>query len=398
MPALFAPEYLLAFCALAYFFGACWFVFGMRRSLRHVDLHVERVQSVSVVVAARDEAAHIAGCLHALLAQDYPYYEIIVVDDGSTDGTGHIVREFSGGAVSVRLLRTEGAGSKKAALRLGIAQARGEVILTTDADCEVGPGWIRGMLWHFADGVGMVIGFSQIGSPSAIKGWRQGYEAVDFTCLMACIWGSTGWGHPMAASGQNLAFLREAFFDVGGYDKIMHRASGDDVLLMQTMRRSGRWSIVFAVHPATFVRHPVASSWGGLFGQRSRWASNAPVLARLDPLFFGYMLLTYVLSWATLAIPVLCWTGALEPVWALSVVWTKAWAEWGVFSGGIALSERRELRRYFPLWALLQPLHVVLVGSLGCLGIFRWKGRVHLWGRRVRGADTGVGVSEPSRR
>ena len=202
----------------------------------------------------------------------------------------------------------------------------------------------------------------------------------------------------MAASGQNLAFLREAFFDVGGYDKIMHRASGDDVLLMQTMRRSGRWSIVFAVHPATFVRHPVASSWGGLFGQRSRWASNAPVLARLDPLFFGYMLLTYVLSWATLAIPVLCWTGALEPVWALSVVWTKAWAEWGVFSGGIALSERRELRRYFPLWALLQPLHVVLVGSLGCLGIFRWKGRVHLWGRRVRGADTGVGVSEPSRR
>ena len=173
---------------------------------------------------------------------------------------------------------------------------------------------------------------------------------------------------------------------------------GDDVLLMQTMRRSGRWSIVFAVHPATFVRHPVASSWGGLFGQRSRWASNAPVLARLDPLFFGYMLLTYVLSWATLAIPVLCWTGVLEPVWALSVVWTKAWAEWGVFSGGIALSERRELRRYFPLWALLQPLHVVLVGSLGCLGIFRWKGRVHLWGRRVRGADTGVGVSEPSRR
>ena len=112
----------------------------------------------------------------------------------------------------MRLLRTEGPGSKKAALSLGIAEARGEVILATDADCQVGPGWIRGMLAHFADGVGMVIGFSQIGSPAEIKGWRQGYEAVDFTCLMACIWGSAGWGHPMAASGQNLAFLREAFF------------------------------------------------------------------------------------------------------------------------------------------------------------------------------------------
>ena len=398
MPALYAPELLLAFCALAYLLGACWFIAGM---LRHRGkVHAELVPLASVVVAARDEAAHIACCLRALLAQDYPpeRYEIIVVDDGSTDGTGHIVREFSGETASVRLLRTQGSGSKKAALSLGITRARGEVILTTDADCEVAPGWIRGMVSHFDDGVGMVIGFSQIGSPSQIKGWRQGYEAVDFTCLMACIWGSAGWGHPMAASGQNLAFLREAFFDVGGYEKVMHRASGDDVLLMQTMRRSGRWSIVFANQPTTFVRHPVAGSWGRLFGQRSRWASNAPTLARLDPLFFGYMLLAYALSWAILMAPLLCWIGSLDPLWALGAVGVKVWGEWGVFNGGMVLSGRRELRRYFPLWALLQPLHVVLVGSLGCLGIFRWKGRVHLWGRRVRGAGTGVEVSQPSRR
>ena len=76
----------------------------------------------------------------------------------------------------------------------------------------------------------------------------------------------------------------------------------------------------------------------------------------------------------------------------------KVWGEWGVFNGGIALAGRRELSRYFPLWVLLQPLHVVLIGSLGCLGIFRWKGRIHLWGRRVHGAGTSVELSEPSRR
>ena len=105
--------------------------------------------------------------------------------------------------------------------------------------------------------------------------------------------------------------------------KIMHRASGDDVLLMQAMRRSGRWSIVFANQPAAFVRHPVAASWSGLFGQRSRWASNAPVLARLDPLFFGYMLLTYALSWAMLMAPLLCLAGLLDPLWALGAVGAK---------------------------------------------------------------------------
>jgi len=69
-----------------------------------------------------------------------------------------------------------------------------------------------------------------------------------------------------------------------------------------------------------------------------------------------------------------------------------------VFNGGMLLAGRRELRRYFPLWALVQPLHVVLVGTVGCLGVFRWKGRDHLWGRRVRGAGTSVERSEPSRR
>ena len=68
------------------------------------------------------------------------------------------------------------------------------------------------MLSHFADGVGMVIGFSQISSPSEIKGWRQGYEAVDFTCLMACIWGSAGWGHPMAAFRAEFGLFARGLF------------------------------------------------------------------------------------------------------------------------------------------------------------------------------------------
>jgi len=389
-------EAMLGLCALLYLLGACWFVLGTRR--RHSS--TEQTPLVSVVVAARDEAECIARCLHVLLTQNYPQtqYEIIVVDDDSTDGTDRIVGEFIGGPVEVRLLKTEGQGAKKAALSLGVTAAAGEVILTTDADCQISPGWIRGMVAHFTAGVGMVIGFAQIGSPNEINAVRKGYEAVDFTNLMACIWGSAGWGHPLAASGQNLAYLREAFTAVGGYEKVMHRASGDDVLLMQMIRKTGKWSIAFASAPETFARHPVTPSWRALIAKRGRWASNATALAGLDPLFFGYMVITYVFSGMILAAPLLCWAGLLAPWWALGAFAVKVLAEWSVFSRGISLSGRRELRRYFPCWTLLQPLHLVLVGTLGALGLFRWKGRSHLWGRRVPNRDAKIDLAEPLHR
>jgi len=85
-------------------------------------------------------------------------------------------------------------GSKKAALSLGIREARGEVILTTDADCLVAEGWVRGIVECFDGQTGMVVGFSQIGAPGQAQGARMGYQAVDFLCLMGCILGSVGRG------------------------------------------------------------------------------------------------------------------------------------------------------------------------------------------------------------
>ncbi|MDE0965343.1 MAG: glycosyltransferase, partial [Candidatus Latescibacteria bacterium] len=125
----------LVILVLLYFLGACWFVLGTRRK----NVTTDRVPMVSVVVAARNEAERIAGCLSVLLVQDYPHkqYEVIVVDDGSTDDTAGIIGEHLDSPVSVRLLQTEGLGSKKAALSLGIAEAKGDVILSTDADCLV---------------------------------------------------------------------------------------------------------------------------------------------------------------------------------------------------------------------------------------------------------------------
>jgi glycosyltransferase involved in cell wall biosynthesis len=198
----YPPQGLLEWvllCSIAlYALGIVWFLSGTRH--RRACCAVQPF--ASIVIAARDEEQRIRSCLLSLLAQDYPSerFEVIVVDDGSRDDTAHIVEKLCVQDARLRLLRRSPGGSKKAALAQAIEQARGEIILTTDADCQVGAQWLRGMLAHFDANVGVVIGFSQIGAPGQVMSWRGAYEAVDFLQLMTCIWGSTGRGHAMAAS------------------------------------------------------------------------------------------------------------------------------------------------------------------------------------------------------
>lgn len=343
---------------------------------------------VSVVVAARDEAALIETCLMRLLDQDYPVdlFEVIVVDDGSVDETARLVGAIIQRDPRVRLLSTEAelgrSGSKKAALSLAVGAATGEVILTTDADCLVPPTWMRSMVAAFRPEVGMVCGFSQIGEPGQARSFLQRYEALDFLGLMGCILGSTGRGRPMGASGQNLAYRREAFQQVGGYERVKDRASGDDVLLLQLLRRFTRWGVAFATAPDARVVHPWSASWSALLRQRTRWASNAPCQLRLDPAFFGLMVAAFLLSLGLLAAPLLITWGALDPWVAGLALILKLGAEWLLLRRTAALFDRTDLIGFFPGWALIQPVHVVVVGILGCLGVFTWKGRRHRWGRQ----------------
>ena len=374
---------VLGLTAAAYAAGALWFAGGIRTHSPQSG----RRPFVSVVVAARDEADHIGACMDGLLDQTYPAdsYEVVVVDDGSADETAGIVEERSSSSGSVRLLTTGEAGlpsgSKKAALSLGVDDARGDIILTTDADCRAPSTWIAGMVEYFGDDVGMVAGFSQVEASGDSPGLRRGWEGVDFLGLMACAAGSAGHGHPMAASGQNLAYRKQAFLEVGGYERVRHRASGDDLLLLQMVRRLGRWRIVFATAPETRMVHPASGSWRGLLSQRLRWASNAPCQVYLDPLFFSYLTAAYLMNLLLTASPLLLLLGALGPAVAGACWAAKIAAELVLFFRGARIFGRRDLLRHFPLWTLTQPPYVVLVGVLGLLGRFRWKGKGHRWGR-----------------
>ena len=378
-------DVLLGLSTALYLIAIGWFITGIRPP----DSAKRETPKISVVVAARNEVDAIGDCLEDLLHQTYPAeaYEIIVVDDGSTDGTAHIVRQKVGTGKTLKLLSVPDAGlragSKKDALSLGIEAAKGKIILTTDADCRLPQTWARAIVDNFGPGVGMVVGFSQIGELDKKLNFRVGWEGVDFLGLMGCMAGSAGHGHSMGASGQNLAYRREVFYEVGGFEQVRHRISGDDVLLLQLIRRLKAWKIVFSTSPETFVVHPPSRSWKSLFNQRQRWASNAPVLARLDPLFFAYMVGAFVMNLLLSLSPLLLLFGVLGPT-LTGLSWVaKITIEFILVQKVMRYFGRRDLMPYFPFWSLTEPYYTVVVGILGPLGVFSWKRNAHRWGSRV---------------
>ncbi|MBU0508517.1 glycosyltransferase [bacterium] len=208
----------------------------------------KQLPAISIIVAARNEEELIRSCLESLLGQNYPdrLIEILLVDDHSTDRTPQIAEELrTAHPGRLRVLSAPpsppGFGSKKWALQYAIRQARGEILLFTDADCVVRPEWAATMMTHFGPGVGAVTGaiFPPLRQGLGERLFRLERLMVSLTTASAI-----GWGHPASAAGGNFAYRREVFEKLGG---LAHPelASGDDDLMAQTIARRG-WRVDFA--------------------------------------------------------------------------------------------------------------------------------------------------------
>lgn len=337
---------------------------------------------VSVVVAARNEEKNIGNLLSELVNQTYPaeLFEIIIVNDGSEDGTGEIVDRFAKEFENVKHLLVSpdtntGMIAKKNALNQGIKQSSGEIILSTDADCHVKPTWIETMVSYVTDDVGMVVGFSQLGNKQNRYSLFEKLQAADFLSLMAAAQGSLNFGCPLAASGQNIGYRKAAYEAIGGFEKIKNRISGDDVLLLQLIRKYTNWKIKFAPSPKAFNWTEPEKTLKSFLNQRKRWASNGSYQIKLNLGFFLFILSVFLINLFILfgtPIYILTYHSLKVPVFCLL---TKILIEFFITFKGALLYHRINLLKYFPVWTILQIPYVIFTGFLGSLGRFIWKDR-----------------------
>jgi cellulose synthase/poly-beta-1,6-N-acetylglucosamine synthase-like glycosyltransferase len=367
-------DYLLLFAGLVYGYHVFQFYRGLAR------LAIGRNQqlfSVSIIVPMRNEAANIQKCLQSLKQQQYPaeLIEVIVVDDQSTDDTVARVQPFLAAAPRWRLISAEiGTDSfrstKKQALTQAIRVSQNEIICTLDADCEVTPHWLSGLVSYFEPAVGMVAG--PVFYPPG-KNWFERLQALEFCALVAAGAGSIGSGKPLIVNGANLAYRKSVFLQVHGFEGSEQLISGDDDLFLQKIARETTWIIRFAITPGAQIRTRANATVADFLNQRSRWASKTAFYQDFALKFF--LIATYIFYWLLFSGGLLILSQNLTFFVFVTACLLKLIVDFLVLQRGCHLFQQRTGWLDFLLAELLQIPYIIYVPIRGILGQFNWKAR-----------------------
>ncbi|MFM2015153.1 MAG: hypothetical protein RIQ51_643 [Bacteroidota bacterium] len=370
--AILTIMYAVILMAYRYWFGKMRvFQFNQIEQVRPEQSNTQ----FTVIIPARNEAANIKACVDSILNQDYPTdaFEIIVIDDFSEDDTAFIVQALSQQYPQVRLLKLadhckegETLAYKKKAIEIAVAQAKGDWILTTDADCIVPTRWL--FLYN---------AYIQANQPSFVAapvmfiktaGILNQFQLLDFLALQGITAAAVGAGKHSMSNGANLGFEKAAFIAVGGYQGVDHIASGDDMFLMHKMKQTLHKPVGYLFHPDAIVLTAAMDTWKGFIMQRIRWASKAryyddrSITMVLTLVYFfnlSFVCLAFMGSWSTLLI-------------ALAF---KTFFELFFLDPVAKFFKLQPELKYFVFY---QPIHIVYniaAGLFGQLKTYSWKGR-----------------------
>lgn len=352
----------------------CMVIFLMFHALRRIQHYKGNDRPmVSVVISARNEQYMLGRCLDALISQDYPadLYEIIIADDRSEDDTGSVIDGYAADNSNIVCVHIEetpsGISPKKYALSCAISRARGEIVLQTDADCVVPPGWISGMVSCFAPDTIMVCGIAPYFKVDGLINTFVRHEYVWNAALSAS---TIALGRGSHASGRNLGFRRHVFDGIGGYKDTARITSGDDTLLLHRIQAISRDGVVSQVSPGTHVYTDSPKTWVALLRQRTRHMSTGRFF---DPVLLAMGIPFYLMHMLLLAGIV---AGFILPsIWGAVLVLfaVKCLADCCLYMRLGKITGLDTVSATFPAMEILMVLYFAVVPVLGLIVPVKWK-------------------------
>jgi cellulose synthase/poly-beta-1,6-N-acetylglucosamine synthase-like glycosyltransferase len=331
---------------------------------------------VSIIVPFRNEENNILNTYTSLTSQNYPLekYEIIFVNDSSDDNSllllENLTKKQNVFIYTVPIDYSTNA-HKKRAIRFGIEKSKGEIIVTTDADCIHKTEWLKNLLKFMDEKTGFVSGPVEFTSNSNLFSEMQ---RLEFAGLVITGAGLIGSGNPIICNAANIAYRKKAFEEVGGFTYQMSLSSGDDELLMQKIHRDTDYQIKFALDKNAIVSTEANPNLKDFYHQRKRWASKG--LFYGDSFLLIKLVLIFLFYLSLLVQPILGFI--LSTKFFLTFIFSfliKLSAEYLVIKKGTFLLFDSKILKPFLITEILQVPYILVSGFMGMFGNLVWKER-----------------------
>jgi len=334
--------------------------------------------SVTIIVPVRNEENSIGDLLKGLLNQNYPesLMKVFLVDDQSTDGSTEILREWSMNYSSLfRYLevseRNKTLKGKKKAIASAIDATDSTLILTTDSDCTIGKDWIRTFVYVYEQSNPVFIS-GPVRMVAEKSLWGR-FQEIEFASLIGSGASAIGLGSPLMCNGANLAYTREAYTSVHGFEGNEQIASGDDEFLMHKMTIAFPGGISFIKNKAAIVETKAAINLNEFIQQRKRWAGKwshyTVVYVKLVALW------VFLFHFTLIAVLLLAFLNQVHWNWIIMLWLTKGIFDYFYLKSVTNFLSNDFKNDTFIVSVLIYPFYVVTFGVLSRFGKYDWKER-----------------------
>jgi len=388
-PTIFYPIFILI--SALYFFIIILINIGIFRLKKSITVPPPHGTKVTIIIPARNEEENIMNCLSDLERQDYPAHllEVVVVNDHSTDLTEEWVSGFalSHTRLNLRMIPTVAGVNdrafKKRSVRSGVDASSGDLVITTDADTRLNPGWISS-----------IVGLYERQHPKMIIGpvafhketsFFERLQSMEFCGLMAATAGSCNLGFPLMCNGANLAFERRAYLETRDSEDDLRFPSGDDLFLMMKIRKKyGAGSVHYLFSEEAVVFTKAKRTLREFFSQRVRWVSKSR--GYTDPVVMMTAIATWLFNFLLLSTLVAGIFNLHLLLFSFFLLGIKMILELPAVFRIMALSGKMKLGYIYPVTQFLNLVYVSCVGFMGNIMSYEWKGRkVSPANRKIQG-------------
>lgn len=366
--------YILTAIILAYVFSFVFITIGFYKQMHQDKLLITKSEElkISVVIAVRNEELTIEKCVESIFNQENnrDFFEIIIVDDHSTDNTIEVLLKLTEKYKNVNFYQLSNTYSKKEAVKFGVSLANNKIIATTDSDCILPLNWLKLITNKFNPTTTFLFGPVVLDDkPTFLNKFQQ----LDFFAMQGSTFGTSFFNQPILCNAANMAFKKDEYINFNDNNG-NKTPSGDDVFLLHQFKKNKQIIIAF-LNKNFIVQTKAEENFIGFINQRVRWASKSKFYAANLLVFLSY--LVFFTNVAILFIYYrIIFVEQNRGVYIILLL-SKWVIDFILLFLVTSFFDKRKLMKYFLPTQFLYPFYIIGVGFISQFIKFTWKGRTY---------------------